>query len=206
MKKIIILFISIFLVSFCFVSCNSTKYNEALELIENGEYVAAYEILDELGDYKDAQQKIENFHYVPVRVTCSEEDEITYFEFFYNKDNLPSQVVYTYSYGDKFIEDYTYDANGNVIKEVYTDSDGDKSIYDYTYDANGNVIKEVYTYSDGDKSIYDYTYDANGNVIKEVHTDSDGDTNSVDIEYKLVYIPFGATEWIEEMLDNHYWW
>ena len=156
MKKIIILFISIFLVSFCFVSCNSTKYNEALELIENGEYVAAYEILDELGDYKDAQQKIENFHYVPVRVTCSEEDEITYFEFFYNKDNLPSQVVYTYSYGDKFIEDYTYDANGNVIKEV--------------------------------------------------HTDSDGDTNSVDIEYKLVYIPFGATEWIEEMLDNHYWW
>ena len=154
MKKIIILFILIFLVSFCFVSCNSTKYNEALELIENGEYVAAYEILDELGDYKDAQQKIENFHYVPVRATYSEEDEIEYVEFFYNKDNLPIQVV-------------------------HTDSDGDKSIRDYTYDANGNVIKKVYT-------------------------DSDRDTDSVDFEYKLVYIPCGATEWIEEMLDTYY--
>ena len=179
MKKIIILFILIFLASFCFVSCNSTKYNEALELIENGEYVAAYEILDELGDYKDAQQKIENFHYVPVRATYSEEDEIAYVEFFYNKDNLPIQVV-------------------------HTDSDGDKSTSDYTYDANGNVIKEVYTYSTGYKSTYDYTYDANGNVIKKVYTDYDGDIDSVDFEYKLVYIPYGATEWIEEMLYTYY--
>ncbi len=177
MNKIIILFILIFSLSFCFISCNSIKYNDALELIEKGEYVAAYEILDELGDYKDAQQKIASFRYVLVMATaCNSDGETEYAEIFYNEDNLPIQEVCTYSNGNKSISDYTYDANGNMIKKVSTDYDGDKYIYDYTYDANGNMIKVV-------------------------STDYDGYIESIDVEYKLVYIPYKVTEQIEEIIN-----
>ena len=84
MKKIFVLFSLLFSLTFCLVSCDSTKYNNALALIENGEYAAAYEILDELGDYKDAQQKLGHFIYVPVKVKYTEADKIKYCEYFYN--------------------------------------------------------------------------------------------------------------------------
>ena len=42
-------------------------------------------------------------------------------------------------------------------------------------------------------------YDANGNLIKYVETDADGDKGTVDVEWKLVYIPFDMTT--EELLD-----
>ena len=47
--------------------------------------------------------------------------------------NLPSQTIDTNSDGDKYIYDYTYDANGNLIKEVCTDPDGDIEFVDITY-------------------------------------------------------------------------
>ena len=36
-----------------------------------------------------------------------------------------------------------------MIKEAYTNFDGDKYITDYTYDANGNMTKYVHTGPDG---------------------------------------------------------
>ena len=202
------------------------KYDEAISLIDSRDYDAAYALIVELGNYKDAQQKLDNFHYVPVASDVLSNGEISKGECFYSVDNLPIQFINTKSDGVKEIVDYTYDANGNPIKVVFTDDDGDKDIYDYTYDANGNLIKEVHTYSDGDKSIYDYTYDANGNLIKEVYTSftgnksiydytydangnkikgvctySDGDSRSFEVEYKLVYLPQGMSEQVKEILE-----
>ena len=56
MKKILVLFILVLSMAVSLVSCSSTKYNDALNLIEEGKYADAYVILNELGDYKDAKE------------------------------------------------------------------------------------------------------------------------------------------------------
>ena len=176
-------------------AANSRKYNKAMELIETQEYDAAYEILCELEDYKDAQTIANRFHYVPKKLVETDSDGETYTqEVSYNKQNLPKQIVSTTMDGSKSIYDFAYDESGNKIKSVYTNADGDKEIYDYTYDESGNLIKNVYTNADGDKYISDYTYDENGKLIKEVYTNADEDTEVVDIEHRFVYIPFDYTE------------
>ena len=191
---------------------NAQKYEHAFELIEGGDYAAAYEIFCELGDYKDSQDQVKKFHYMPTKLVFEKiytRKGVRKYEinFSLNDKNLPSQgivsddketviwdctydengnlikEVHTYSDGDKYIRDYTYDEKGNLIKKVYTYSYGDKSIDDYTYDEKGNLIKEVHTDYIGDKSIDDYTYDENGNLIKEVHTYSDGDKYIYDYTY-----------------------
>ncbi len=171
------------------LGANGRKYKKALALIDDGNYKEAYEIFEGLGNYKDAKDQLDKFHYVPTKIALSEaENGDEWIEYFsasisYNDKNLPERVI-GYDLDDgQSISDYTYDANGNLIKEVYTSSSGSKSISDHTYDANGNLIKEVETDSDGDKEIYDYTYDANGNLIKEVETDSDGDRYISDYTY-----------------------
>ncbi len=56
--------------------------------------------------------------------------------------------------------DYSYDANGNLVKEVCTDSDYVLTI-DYTYDADGNLIKrnrsKAFTGGETDVTIYEYS-------------------------------------------------
>ena len=149
------------------------KYEKAFSLIEEGKPEEAYELFDELGDYKNAEKELKKFRYVPTKATCKREYEGEEYSatqtISYDENNFPKQVIYQYS-------------------------DGDKNIYDYTYDDKGNCIREVYTYSDGDKDIYDYTYDDKGNCIKEVYTYSDGDKETYETEYKLVYIPVELTD------------
>ena len=80
-----------------------------------------------------------------------------------------------------------------------------KTITDYTYDANGNLIKEIYTYSDGDKEILDYTYDANGNLIKEIRTASYDNNEYINsATYKLIYIPVDAPTETKELWNGYF--
>ncbi|MBO5682978.1 MAG: hypothetical protein J6S10_03275, partial [Clostridia bacterium] len=128
---------------------------EAKALIEAGDYAAAYEIFEALGDYKGADKELKKFRYVPVNITITgTEDDNAYSQnltFTYSEKNLPKRVSvatddnYTYSY------DYTYDKNGNCSQEIHTNEEGQKSIYDYAYDTKGNLVKSVYTNSSGDK-------------------------------------------------------
>ena len=69
MKKIILVLV-VCLLSVSLADCNNTEYKEALSLIESGDYYAAYDILKELGDYKDSKQLLENFRYMPL--LCSQ--------------------------------------------------------------------------------------------------------------------------------------
>ena len=42
------------------------KYTKAYELLESGDYEAAYALFVELGDYKDATKEVAFFRYMPV--------------------------------------------------------------------------------------------------------------------------------------------
>ena len=165
------------------LTANIRKYNKAVRLIEKGDYVAAYEILSELGDYKDAAQHVKRFHFVPkkwIDKRVSNDmvlDSITV-DISFNEQNLPEQIKtvrsYNLSYGQEYtsteIITYSYDANGNRIKEVHTAEDGYEDIFDYTYDEIGNLIKMSHAFANSDsKETFDYTYDEKGNMIQEVY-------------------------------------
>lgn len=181
------------------------KYSKALKLIEDGKYKEAYEILEELGDYKDSKELLSRFRYVPVKS-----------EFYYtygdsiititskatlNKKNLPSKITYIdgeeentikFTYDSKGrltsrelgTDDHwqkseiTYDSDGNMIEIKNSDDDGFRDIWKNIYDSKGNKIKEEYETSYGDRRITEYTYDSKGNLIKE-EFESDGGSKNV---------------------------
>lgn len=58
MKKIIPLLLVAVSVLVMFTGCNKSDYNEAVTLMENGQYEQAIAIFTELGDYNDSQNKL----------------------------------------------------------------------------------------------------------------------------------------------------
>ena len=167
MKKILALLIVLCLLGSCLVACNSTKYDDALKLIDEGNYTEAYKLLSELGDYKDAKALLASFYYVPVSGTYTEGDETLTVEFFYTAANLPLRTVERLGDEVMYTADYTYDDNLDLVRIVY--GGGDPGEYVYTYDDERRLIKEVHSYGDGEVYTEEYTYDADGNRIRSVY-------------------------------------
>lgn len=121
-------------------------------------------------------------HYLPGNIVVSKEEdgvkEITKtISIYYNEQNLPAQIIVVDADSDvandvEYTINFTYDKNGNCIKEAYTDSDGETDTTQYTYDEMGKLIKATYVYDDDNRAEYTYTYDDKGNLIKEVGIDS----------------------------------
>ncbi|MBR2906529.1 MAG: hypothetical protein IKC26_00605 [Clostridia bacterium] len=193
------------------------KYGEASDLLARGEYSAAYTLLSELGDYKDAEELVGNFHYIPTGIRFDAPEGLHTLQILYDERNFPTQLVTTRFDDAERITERTYDENGNLIKMVLTPFEGIQSIYEYTYDANGNMthmttatpdgIKSVtsYTYDesgnltvlvskhhDGTENVNHYTYDENGNPQKEIYTSHKGDEFIYNLVYDYVYDKDGA--------------
>ena len=214
MKKWLSFLLIFVMLTLCLASCdngNKKNYNTALELLDEGKYEEAYNILVSLGDYKDAPTLVKRFRYIPVEIKCTEEYEDGKNDLYtlrLNENNLPLQllltesdsgqsvvnftfdnegrlvkVVTTYSDGHQYTDEYTHDTNGKVTQKILTYDDGSKGIEKYYYDANGNLVQEISTSVRGEQTVTDYTYDANGVLIKEVYTYSDGDKFSRDYTY-----------------------
>ena len=164
-----------------------TKYQTALSLIETKEYTQAYALLKELGNYKDSEQYISKFHYVPTSIIKNCYGETENITISLGDNNLPETILVVDEYeGDRYEDkyEYTYDSNGNITLLIITDDIGDISTITYEYDTNGNVTKSryedattIYTYDNrgnlireqGAYSGITYTYDANNNLIKETN-------------------------------------
>ena len=155
-----------------------TKYLEAYEKLERGEYVSAYELFVELGDYKDAEKEAARFRYVPVSYVGkystddgikNESATITL-----NENNLPEKCFISYDDGTTHTCTYTYNENGKLTRIFCTDPDGDLVSYESVYNANGKLEKETYRYFNGYCYTYEYTYDDQGLEIKSTSSDTDG--------------------------------
>lgn len=184
MKKLICTLLLVCLLGTMLVSCNGSKYNEALDLMDEGNYEDAREILEELGDYKDAEELLENFQYVLTSMEVDYGHDGFSTAVHYNDKDQSLQIVFTYLDGNNEIFDYVY-ANGKLTKEICTKENGQKTIRDYTYDKDGNLTKEINTDHDGDVHIYEYFYDANNNCIKEVHSAPDASKYITDLSYDI---------------------
>ena len=143
----------------------------------------------------------------------------------YDTSGNLTRKIHSYSddnvYTIEYTTNYTYDVSGNLIKEVDTHYNGGESVFEYTYDAAGNLIKEVFG-----NQIFDYTYDVSGNLIRKVFTycgtteytrtytcdaagnvtelveSSYGNVYKMNIQYKLVLLPFDTSEEIAQLLKK----
>ena len=86
------------------------------------------------------------------------------YAYVYDDANRPVKLTYP----NGWIEQYTYDAEGNLLKTVDTDpfqlyNKTPKVKYEYTYDAEGNVLTEFQRDSDATENLKSrtaFTYDA----------------------------------------------
>lgn len=175
-SKLFVGFLSVVMGALSFATCSNpppadekeTKYLNAYAKIEQGEYVAAYELFVELGDYKDSAKEASRFRYVPVACvgTYTGEDampnETTTVTL--NENNLPANCFIAYADGTQHTCTYTYNANGKLTRIFCTDTDGDGTSYEAVHNANGDLEKETIYYLGVGNVTLDYTYNAKGEV------------------------------------------
>ena len=198
MKKIVSLLtclILIFTMSQGLVSCtqndatgpdhNAQNYEKALVCLANGEYEAAKEIFEKLGDYRDSAEYLSKFYYMPANfvydlIGKKGSDEVSY-----DDRNLPkSQAIMRPD--AQAIYNYIYDENGNMIKQVVTMNTDDGhvvSIYEYTYDAKNQRIRAEFEMYNGVTGYHAFTYDEDGNLIKQAYEDSQGNSYECFMSY-----------------------
>lgn len=78
---------------------------------------------------------------------------------------------------------YTYDFNGNLIKEKYVHTHEDGEVYEHTYtysyiyDSDGRIVEKTTTDEDKNEisNVTKYTYDLHGNLLNESKVSSNGE-------------------------------
>ena len=153
------------------------RYSKAFELISHGEYEEAYEIFKSLGKFKDSQEQLNNFVYIPISINAKIGDDTYSSAFEYDENANITQEMHDRGNGN-LVTEYTYNSDGNLTKSIFTyymldNTYRGKTIVKYTYE-KGLLIKEetFYAKKGQEMSPYlegyiEYTYDDSGNIIKE---------------------------------------
>ena len=155
---------------------NSVKYLQAISMIESGKYAEAYEILVQLGNYKDSANYLSNFYYFPTKVITTDFSDkdikghilFDSVEIIFNDKYFPTEYVETYDGESYTDQQFTFDSEGRLTKDSNS-----YSTDEYIYDSNGNLIKEIYSFEGEIRSTYEYFYDGLGMLIKEIQTNSE---------------------------------
>ncbi len=126
-------------------------------------------------------------------------------DYTYDAEGRLVKCVYSRRGGEGFTAEYEYGSNGEMKKYSLSYHDGLKGSVTLFYEANGKLSREemAFTRGIGEASVL-YTYDERGNLINKTARDGDGNEASVSVQYKAVYIPFKITEEeIEEMFAEY---
>lgn len=176
MKKLL-LAVLVFVLAFSLCSCSREKrvLDEAGELIENGQFKEAYELLYVNRDVEGTEEMLEKFSIV---YTKAESKNYSVFNkvrvCVYNEhgdivsDIVTSGVMDAERDANKTEYKYTYDSEGRMLTcdTFYQDAKSPLPRTNYSYDSNSNLISEK---SDFSGSIQEtrYEYDENRNVLKK---------------------------------------
>lgn len=167
-----------------FASCTQTStdvrdpkangYEKALTLLANCDYEGAKAAFEQLGDYRDAQEYLSKFHYMPISFEYDLIDKKGTNDVAYNSKNLPISET-TMRSDVQAVSKFAYDDNGNIIEQTMVkNTAGAPEIYRYvyTYDENGHLLTANYTAHDGYVASYTYLYDEKGNNTKQIYVDA----------------------------------
>lgn len=130
-------------------------YTEAVNLINNGNYDSAYQILIGLKGYKDVESLLSNFYYIPYEVDYMSSHSWPY-KFDYSDQGLMEKCTVEYSNGG--IKTIDFDQDG--LLSNYKDTSD--NIHSYKYEADR--IYETSTRSNGEV-FSESVYDQYGNLL-----------------------------------------
>ena len=175
---------------------NLENYNRAISLLESKDYAGAQALFEQLGDYKDAEEYLSNFYYMPISfeydlIGKNGTNVITYHE-----NNLPASEIID-RVDAQGVFDFVYDEKGNITQQVLT-RDGVVSVYKYTYNEAGKRLKAEYTIQGEWFATHTFEYDADGNVSRQVYTDAQGTT----YEYLLEHDSHGNITRLETIYNG----
>jgi DUF2075 family protein len=153
---------------------NAKDYSEALSLLENGNYEGAKALFEKLGDYKDAQEYLSKFYYLPYWINNGIIGKGGAYEYFFDENNLMSKYVVHREGQDAYCEFFYYE-DGN-IKQQAANFNGIRYSFDYTYTANGQRETGIYKVGDVVTYIHTFIYDENGNELEFRIVDTQGNT------------------------------
>ncbi len=175
--------------------------DQALELISQGKYKEAYDLLSSLKGNAKAEALLARFSKKPSNIKVTSPHSTDEYEFIYNsfgeymKETVNGEVVVQNTYdingklltssetvnGETISSEYTYE--GEKLTKI-TEKKGD-ALYctvDYTYSGE-KVSAETFSYAFGDVFKVEYTYDSNGREILEKTTLPNGKTESIAYTY-----------------------
>ena len=204
MKRLLCLLLLLSLFTLSLLSCGeqASDYRQAKALLEQGELAKAYGLLLSLGDYKDAEELLEHFCFVPTEGSST---------IFCDWGQTPlSDCEYVFTYNEKGLLTkydragnttvYVYDEEGHLLEERLTRSCDEQGCLSeapdtgsthttlYTYDEHGNRISMVRVRTDEEWEIWyyeEYTYDEKGNLLTETHFSKD--PNAADLPVELPF-------------------
>ena len=171
----------------------STDYDNATALLEAGDYEAAINAFEALGDYKDSAEQLtnaqENLNFAKAVDLINQGADNDAYLILQQINDLPDAQEYLARFSlllsqeqiGSIVTSYQYDGAGQLVSEVLEDG-SDKTITEYTYDDAGNCVHSStesgqYTYT------YDYTYDELGNCIEEIFKHSNGRVVTMQYSY-----------------------
>ncbi|MBE6807302.1 MAG: hypothetical protein E7527_04750 [Ruminococcaceae bacterium] len=125
-----------------------SAYQQGMEALEKKDYVTAYKQLKESKDRR-AAQVLEKFRFVPVKYTSKQSN---------GRDNATT---------------YTYDENGNLVREERIGTDGSRLV-ECTYSGNKLITRKTQQRA-GDTTTQVYVYDAKGNLTMVRYLNRNGD-------------------------------
>jgi len=153
------------------------KYLKAEQMILQGSYELAYDLLYAIKGYKDSSELLKDFVWKYTKMTVTydgNKDMAAEYTYTYDEKGYELMTVYENSTGSgSYTYVNVYDDNGRIKRITRTSDVGYVVIYNYTYNALGQVSCLSSNY-DGSyiQDIY-YTYDDRGNVIKEEIPDTE---------------------------------
>lgn len=136
MKKgiCLLLLLSLFTLSLLSCSKEASDYRQAKALLEQGELAKAYDLLLALGDYKDAEELLERFHFIPAEgsfqaFSAEGEEPLLSYEhtFSYNEKGLLTNY-----YRGSDATSYIYDEQGHLLEERLTNAHDTTKISSFT--------------------------------------------------------------------------
>lgn len=151
----------------------AAKYDNALKLLKDDKDEEAYILFEELGNYKDSQEYLADFHEMRVRSVNKPDKKAASTIYYYYNDAGQIESTY-YDLSDvEYTTQNRYDANGNTVEVSYEYLSGnynlgDISSYQYYYDENNRLVEETETLLSGriTRTFYQW-YNKSGELLSE---------------------------------------
>jgi YD repeat-containing protein len=179
MKKIVSILIAVvLLLTICLsvVSCNSQNkdtttqsnqndkdYDQAIKLLDEEKYEESKALFEKLGDYKDSEEYLSKFYYLPAWIYNDIIGKGGSYEYSFDENNLISKYVVHREGMDAYC-DFFYYENGD-IKTQSAYINGATQSFEYTYNANRQRESAVHTIDGVVTYIHSFEYDEKGNEI-----------------------------------------